>query len=308
MKDKISPIVEIIQTSDAEQYVNMLSLGRDVNQLYARYQQLDYSYFVGIKRGFFPWHATFNRILILHERFLAGYTGWLFYLDADAYVYDLAFDLKHYLTQHEDKALIAAAGGETGESWDINIGVFLINLAHREANRLIEAWYNNFMSTSDDELRDAEHWEDIQEDQSRLHDILRSDPAFVESLHLEDRMFLNDSLASFVRQNMRVPNQSMEERLSLMRDSLREARDKSGLFAPRAASESVETAHLVNNLYEIVLGRGADDLGRKAYTELIENVGLAKGVPMMVGSLMASEEFLNRFGRVAAEVIQPRKI
>jgi hypothetical protein len=87
---------------------------------------------------------------------VAGFRGWIFYLDADAFVYDRNFDLAGYLDGYSDKALIASLGGtEPEHSWDINTGVFLINLKHEKGRQLIEDWHADIMGTSDERLASA---------------------------------------------------------------------------------------------------------------------------------------------------------
>jgi hypothetical protein len=210
------PDVIILQTADGGAYADMLAVGRRANEAYALKHGLAYQCFVGIKRGYFPWHAVFNRIFLIRELILVDFRGWVFYLDADAYVHYMDFDLLSYLKRHVDKAMIAGPGGLGGEPWDINDGVFFINLGHDDARRLIEDWYDDFMSTSDEELRNAPRWQDVPSDQPRLHRILQRNEQYLRVLHIAERHFFNDHKARFVRHALREPHLSVLDRLALM--------------------------------------------------------------------------------------------
>ena len=78
--------IVLLQTSDAHVYAQMLQETARVNKVYCTRHGLEYQGFIGIKRGFHSWQATFNRISLLVELQQAGDTGWVIYLDADAYV------------------------------------------------------------------------------------------------------------------------------------------------------------------------------------------------------------------------------
>jgi hypothetical protein len=219
--------VIMLQTADDVRYAEMLAVGRTVNEAYALERGIQYHCYIGIKRGYHPWHACFNRIILLHEFMAAGFHGWIFYLDADAYVYDREFDLADYLEGYSDKALIASRGG-AGQSWDINAGVLLINFGHEIGPRLIEEWHTDFMGTSDEQLRKATIWGlSVDDDQRRLHRILRKNPKYLEALHTAKQSFLNNHKASFVRHVLRVCDGrklSMAERISIMKQDISEMR------------------------------------------------------------------------------------
>lgn len=209
--------VTFIQTCDGSKYYPLLQEGRKANEIFALRNKFKYECFIGIKRGYFPWHACFNRIVMLQDMIRAGYRGWVFYLDADAYIYDQSFNLTQYLERHSDKAFIAAVGGMTGHRWDINDGVFLINLGHPDAREIVHKWHDHFLGTPEDALRAAEHWEDVPSDQPRLHEILRNDPRLMDAMLVEDRGLFNEYKSTFVRQALRGRGLSIDERLEIMR-------------------------------------------------------------------------------------------
>jgi hypothetical protein len=155
---------------------------------------------------------------------MVGFYGWIFYLDADAYIYDPNFNLVHYLDGYSDKALIAAPGGNTGQRWDINSGVLLINLAHDMARQMIEHWHADIMQTSDEQLRGAQIMDlTVKADQYRLTRILRNNPEYLDATHLAQRSFLNDHKATFVRHVLGVrggKKLSMAERMAIMREDI----------------------------------------------------------------------------------------
>jgi len=74
------------------------------------------------------------------------------------------------------------------------------------------------MSTSDEELRSADKWEEAQSDQPRLHEIFIQHPELLEEMLVESRAFFNDYKASFVRQILRgEPEASMDSRCDAIR-------------------------------------------------------------------------------------------
>jgi hypothetical protein len=212
--------ITMIQTCDGPNYYPLLLEGRQANEAYALRNGFKYECFLGIKRGYFPWHACFNRIIMLQDMVRSGYRGWAFYLDADAYVFDQAFDLAEYLDRHSDKAFIAGAGGSTGEHWDINDGAFLVNLGHPDAREIVQRWHDHFLGTPDDALRCAVNWEDVPSDQPRLHEILRETPRLMEGLLVEVRALFNDYRSSFVRQALRGHGLSIAQRAEIIRRDL----------------------------------------------------------------------------------------
>jgi hypothetical protein len=216
MMERISDIA-LLQTADAEQYLPMLEATTVVNQIYCARHHVSYSQFIGIKRGFHPWHACFNRILLIKEMIDSGFNGWLFYLDADAFVADLSYDVR-YLISEIAKPIIMAPGGLTGEHWDVNDGVMLIDLANESARDLVLAWHRDFMAISEETLRTHARWDgSLEGDQERLHRILQEKEHFKNCIGMADRYLFNDHKGSFVRQILRSNAVTWEERLVRVR-------------------------------------------------------------------------------------------
>lgn len=209
--------IVLLQSADPVAYAEMLDQSAIANKAYAARHGFGYSLYLGIRRGYFPWHACFNRILILKEMIASGYQGWVFYLDADAYVYDLDFDLRAFLDTAAGTSMVMRPGGESGLVWDINDGAFLIDLSNPAAQRIIDLWHTNFMATTDDELKVAEEWEAVPSDQPRLQRILAENADLAASLKIVDPQFFNDYQSTFLRQAFRGHGFSIEERIAMIK-------------------------------------------------------------------------------------------
>lgn len=133
--------VRFIQTSDAQHYAWMLDVASVSVRAYCDIQGHEYESFKGIKTGRLPQHATYNRIALLNECLDAGFDGWLVFLDADAFVVDLRFDLRAYLAAHRDRAFVLRSSipGADG-AWRVNAGVLFVNTRHPLAVRALRAW------------------------------------------------------------------------------------------------------------------------------------------------------------------------
>jgi len=213
---------KMFQTAAGPQYDELLSISGVANRNYCAAQGIAHETWSGLKRGYFPWHATFNRIIYLKEQADVGYDGWIFYLDADAYVYGQQVGLRELLADC-DGDMVFGPGGLTGERWDVNAGVFLINLGSAAGRALVECWHAHFMCTTEEALQGAQSWGDVHDDQERLHDILQQRPDLNDRLTILPREFFNDQKASFVRQVLRSNVGSMEERIATLKAGVIEA-------------------------------------------------------------------------------------
>jgi hypothetical protein len=173
---------------------------------------------MGIIRGHHRWHATFNRISILQRLIDSEFYGWVCYLDADAFIADLDFDLRHYLSDKEDIALIAADAGTGPHWWNVNAGVFLLNLAHPLGRAITREWYDTFSGITEDALRELEDWSKGPQDQFLLHQVLRSMP-YAEKHTIVERVaprLINYRNGRFIKQILRAQG-SFEERVEALR-------------------------------------------------------------------------------------------
>lgn len=246
--------VLMIQTADAELYSRILAVTSDVNKLFCYRNEIEYQSYIGVKRGFFSWHACFNRIIILNELIQSEFKGWVFYLDADAYIYDLHFDLQRYLAAVAEP-FIFAPGGTSGQRWDVNDGVFLINLGDPLSQKLVRCWYENFMTTTEEELKQAKDWHNVQSDQPRLHKVLQSNADLTDAMRHEPREFLNQWNASFVRQVLRSNAESLEDRVKKIKYDVDSVIQKDVKVNGTAVGQTGVTRDEVIYAYRFLLGR-----------------------------------------------------
>ncbi len=210
----------IIQTCDSHAYFDLAMATMTANRRFAALCGADYEMFVGVNRGFHPWHATFNRIDWLRQILSCGHYGWVLYLDADAYVADLSFDLWGFLEERREHAFIAVSGTDSGVPWDINIGVLFVNLADPRARRALELWHESFATLLPPSVMMAANVPfdgKVHNDQSILQGILRENPELAAGVCIEDKRLINSSFARYIRQHLRQENQSFDERVAGVR-------------------------------------------------------------------------------------------
>ena len=229
--------VLFLQTADAFRYAPMLAVTAVTVTEYCRRHGFRYESFVGLKRGVWNWQATYNRIVQYKELLDRGFTGWGIYLDADAYIHDLDFDLPRYLADKSGYGAIFATSGVTSEHWDVNAGVAFINFGHPEGRRLVESWWQGFARLSDETLQDARTWLEDQNDQGLLHGILKQDRAIADALLVESMAFINSMEARFIRQHLRAQASDFDIRLQNIIEQVRTVLHRDGGPSAMAASE-----------------------------------------------------------------------
>ena len=202
--------ITFLQTADnmASSYTRFLNITARTLRAYCAKTGLHYQQYLGIVRGYHPWHATYNRIPLLLRFLDAGYRGWVCYIDADAYISDLDFDLPGYLIDKSDIAIVAAPGGPNVPWWNINAGVLLLNLKHPIADPLIREWNAAFNRISDDQLKIASRgWEsEFPNDQELLQTFLRDRPGIEQHALIDKaapRLF-NYHDGRFIKQVLRA--------------------------------------------------------------------------------------------------------
>jgi glycosyltransferase involved in cell wall biosynthesis len=208
--------IVLLQSSDAEIYAPMLEQSARTTRAYAEKHGYRYDAFVGIKRGILPWHASYNRIDMLMALIADDFQGWVFYIDADAWIADLDFDLAAYLSDKARYALIAApAGHYRDQYWNVNNGVVLFNLGHPFARAFIIEW-ERFLSRYD-VAAEAKSWNvEITDDQGMFHQILDKLPYAADHILIENKELLNSPWATFVRHAIRAENADFSSRLALV--------------------------------------------------------------------------------------------
>lgn len=214
----------MFQASDPENYISMLMETGKINSDYCKKYGILYNMFCGYFRGFHNWHAAFNRIVFADSLIKSGFEGWLLYLDADAYVVDLNFDITKYLADKGHHSFIVTRGGQSGEPWDINDGVFFCNCDHADSISIIQRWMSRFEETSLDKLRAARNWYDVKSDQQMMHALLKEDARLTKSFLYEKHDFINSRRARFIKQILRATAPTVEDRLAIIKGDIEQAR------------------------------------------------------------------------------------
>lgn len=196
--------MRVIQTSDEVRYRPLFNITSQANRKFCELHGIPFRPFVGLKQGDQPWHATFNRIPLLSELIEDGYRGWVLYLDADSYVYDLNFDITAYLAQNERWSVIGAPGG--AGRWQANAGILFFNLSRPAALEVVAEWRRLFEEAyPGDRLHGLSDWpEGMPDDQSLLHRLMHERSDHEDVLKLEPLTFFGGSSSSFIRQVLRI--------------------------------------------------------------------------------------------------------
>lgn len=127
--------ISILQSSD-EHYERLLLATAGVNRAYA--QAHGYAYRCTIGTFTANSHTgNFNRYYMLRNDLDAAQNDWALWLDADAIVVDHRVRLESIIDRTPEKLIIACRGSERGD-YDINNGVFLLNLRHSQARELVD--------------------------------------------------------------------------------------------------------------------------------------------------------------------------
>lgn len=204
-----------LQTADAKLYRSMFEVTSRTVVEYCKRHDLNCQFFIGICRGNQPWHATFNRIVLLRRLLNGGFAGWVCYLDADAFIADLDFDIRAYLRDKADVAMVIATDNASAADrpfWAVNAGTFLINLGHPLGQQIVYDWADRFDDVADKDLLNPGEWR--FDDQGLLTDVLRTLPGGEAAvLTLRDYPnLINYSRGIFISQLMRADHRRLDER------------------------------------------------------------------------------------------------
>lgn len=208
--------IQILQTTDPFRYFELFRVTSTPTRRFCELNCIPYVGFVGIKVGCYPWHATYNRILLFSDLIQNGYDGWVLYLDADAYIASFDFDIRNFLTTHQHRSLLGAPGGE--QHWNVNAGILMLNLGRITGKRIVTRWLEKFTTEiGEQRLRSAEApWQaGIKDDQALLHEVLSTEDfdTEVERFSLD---FIGHPASRFIRQLLRQYG-SFEARLERAR-------------------------------------------------------------------------------------------
>lgn len=291
--------ITFLQTCDPQKYAEMLFATSRTVRRYCELHGHRYRAFIGLKRGHLPWHATYNRIGMLEELLNEGYDGWVAYLDADAYIAELQFDLRAYLADKEPfGAVLYHTGAEDSPWFDVNAGIFYLNLGNPGGVDLARRWIRRLASVTDAQFASAIEWgATIEDDQFMLQNIFKENLELRATVHLAE-----ERLRGFAQQHLRAADDNFERRCATL-----VARVQSVMGDPPAAPAAppenahfgpVETDTIVESIYQALLGRPADADGRRAYTEhlLGSPVDDSSTLIGIMKSFVESEEFRVRVG------------
>ena len=216
--------ITFIQTSDPFRYYPMLQETSKTIRRYCQVNGFDYEQYVGIKRGHMLWQSTFNRAYLLKEMLDRGVEGWVFYLDADAFIIDMRFDLVTYLSDKERYGAIFA--GHISERHDVNAGGFAVNLSHPAGKALVAEYHRRCEAAATDQYFRAISWEsDVYNDQYLLYLLLKDwswrfgfDDAYL--IEQTNHSFVNNG--PFISQLLRGLFPTFEDRYDAIRKRVAE--------------------------------------------------------------------------------------
>ncbi len=298
--------VTFFQTADTERYRDLLlATSRTVGR-YVQTRGYAQETFLGVKRGYWPWQASFNRIYIFEELVRRGWTDWAVYMDADAFIADLGFDLDAYLSGMADRAAVMAHSNATPHPWDVNSGVLMFNLRHPLGRRLVESWKAAFEAhLPDAALWALKEWSNPN-DQQMLQEIILADPEIAGAVHLEPAQLFNAVDARFIRQIVREAIPDLAERTRvicghvdavLAADGPAARRGRLGLRRDKALRERRRAEAMVTQAFEALLRRPADPAAVHHYSEVILQLGAETGWRTVILQLMTSLEYQGRLAR-----------
>lgn len=279
--------IMFMQTAD-KNYSDLLDVTSVPTKNFCKEKGYLYNQVVGICRGYHPWHATFNRIILLKDALMSGYRGWVVYLDADAFVASQDFDLDLYIKNKQQFSFIAATGTDTAW-WDINAGVFIMNMDSRVSHEIIDRWYDRFLSVSDDDLKKADKWDGVENDQDMLQDIFRS-IGCVENIFVDREGILNYD-GKFIKQIMRTAG-GMEDRIRAAKNLIGSVQPNHGVDYSRSFDRDAYFESTIFALYKVFLGRVPDPEGLQYG---IQNLRNGETIFGLIQSCMKSEEFRLKF-------------
>lgn len=286
-----SQSIHFIQTSERNYFPLLRSTSRTVSD-YCREHDFTFDLFLGICRGYHPWHATYNRIDMLGRIAMRDYDGWVCYMDADALIVDNSFDLRAWLEDKHDKALIIARGGPDGPWWNVNAGVFLINFGHPLGRKIATEWQHAFYKISDEELRSATEWSSVADDQTLLWGVLSAMEGLEnETLVLQHPHVINYD-GSFIKQILRVAG-DFDRRVILAEREVARVLATNELSYIEQRTDAIIAEH-IHATYRTLLLREADTPGLSYLKASIKG-----GLPLQtqIENMIKSPEFINNIGK-----------
>lgn len=282
--------VVVLQTSDPFKYLRMLQSTSRTAIEFCRRNNFKYESYVGVRRGFHNSQAAYNRIFMLQDLVDSGFRGWALYLDADAYVYDIDFDLKSYLACKSDRSAIMATIPGTDAPWHINSGVLFFNLGQEKGRQIVLEWKRRFLTVPDSRLREMPSVWGPDDDQTLLFNTLSENAELRDSVFYEDLYLMNHKDARFIRQYLAVFEGDLGARTAniemevayVLRDT------------PAASLNDITSDGIVTRLYQAILSREPDGDGLRHHCEVVGRLGPLRGMEYVVGALLSSDEYKSR--------------
>ena len=213
--------IVFLQTADADVYREILDASAVANILFCRRHKIKYESYVGVKLGAAPWMASYNRIFMLAELLDRGYSGWAIFLDADAFVADLDFNIKHYLADNQEYCLVGTTGGST-TPWDINSGVLFINLGDPDGQTFIREWKKQFYAkVPPTYLNNGQSaWDEYPNDQDLMYECLKDNADLLRKTKREDVSKFNYTDGRIIRQALRASFLTLQGRTNWVREQV----------------------------------------------------------------------------------------
>jgi len=285
--------ITFIQTADAFRYADMAEITSKSVRAYAERRGYAYELFLGLKYGKHPWHAAFNRVFMLEDMIRRGVTGWVCYMDADAWIEDQAFDLDTYLEQHNDQSAIFASSLATDNWWDVNSGALFVNLSNEIGVRFAQEWHDRCLEAWPRIADVADFPFGGPDDQSILHEILAASDDYKATMWIESPDLFNSAWAQFIRQHLRSNSTDMSSRIAHIRGEVSRVLSGGEVMADEAGVASA--LDVVSGLYEGILGRPADGGLQNPYVSTVARQGVRDGIAMVANFMINSDEFRTRY-------------
>lgn len=274
----------VLQTADAVRYSRMMAATSRTAVEFCRRHGHRYESYTGIKRGVHGWQATFNRIYQLAEIIGRGHRGWALYMDADAYIHDLDFDLRAYLSDKADRAGVFSTIADATSYWSINAGVLMLNCGHPLGREIVDRWMEAYHKLDDAWLVRETRVKDWDNDQSMLFDIFDRDITIRDAAYYESHTLMNVSDSRFIRQYLTAYTTNLDDRTAIIEQLTNEVLDV-------PSSDRVEAEQIVAALYQAILKRAPDPAGLAPYAALVRSAGPAAGTRRVAEELIASPEY-----------------
>lgn len=281
------PAITLMQSADAFRYADMLAATSRTARIYAEARGYAYEQFLGMKRGVHPWHACFNRIFMLSEMVERGVSGWVCHMDADAWINDLTFDLGSFLADKGEVAAVFTPARTSDHWWDVNDGVFLINLDSPVARGLIADWKAETLRVWPMIANHTNFPKGGPDDQSLLHTLL-AEGDYERHVRLVDASLMNSGEARFIRQHLRSESSTFAVRLGRIREAVSAVLRS---HTVHGTDERARALQAVEGLYLAILNRPADQGGDNPYVQVILDSGLREGIELVARVMVDSGEF-----------------